>query len=149
MLFRSDMGVESYLIADSTVGIIAQRLVRRLCPNCKRPRALLDHEADYLGLSAQERKAQTVCEPVGCQRCNGSGFYGRIGVYEIMEITPTLRGMIARRAHTDSLRKAAIEEGMSTLKQSARRLVLNGTTAISELHAISVEDSDQTKQNIT
>ena len=142
-----DMGVESYLIADSTVGIIAQRLVRRLCPNCKRPRALLDHEADYLGLSAEERKAQTVCEPVGCQRCNGSGFYGRIGVYEIMEITPTLRSMIARRAHTDSLRKAAIEEGMSTLKQSARRLVLNGTTAISELHAISVEDSDQTKQN--
>lgn len=139
-----DMGVESYLIADSTVGIIAQRLVRRLC-DCKRHRALLDHEADFLGLSAEERKYQTVCEPVGCQRCNGSGFYGRIGVYEIMEITPSLRGMIARRAHTDTLRKAAIEEGMTTLKQSARRLVLNGTTAITELHAISVEDSDPMK----
>ena len=140
-----DMGVESYLIADSTVGIIAQRLVRRLCPNCKRTRALLDHEADYLELSAEERKNQTVCEPVGCQRCNGSGFYGRIGVYEIMEITPRLRGMIARRAHTDTLRKAAIDEGMSTLKQSARRLVLDGTTAITELQAISVEDYDQMK----
>ena len=135
-----DMGVESYLIADSTVGIIAQRLVRRLCPNCKRKRELLDHEADYLELTAEERMNANVCEPVGCQRCNGTGFYGRIGVYEIMEITPTLRGMIARRAHTDSLRQAAIDEGMLTLKQSARRLVLDGTTAITELHAISVED---------
>ena len=141
-----DMGVESYLIADSTVGIIAQRLVRRLCPNCKRRRALLDHEADYLKLSPTERKFRTICEPVGCQRCNGTGYYGRIGVYEIMEITPSLRGMIARRSHTDALRQAAIEEGMMTLKQSARRLVLDGTTSMSELHAISVESYDQAKK---
>lgn len=140
-----DMGVESYLIADSTVGIIAQRLVRRLCPNCKRQRPLLEHEADYLELSAEERIGKTIYEPVGCQRCNGTGYFGRIGVYEIMEITPRLRGMIARQAHTDSLREAAIEEGMITLKQSARRLVLDGTTAITELHAISVEDYDQMK----
>ena len=138
-----DMGVESYLIADSTVGIIAQRLVRRLCPNCKRQRPIQEHEADYLGLSAKERAQQMIFEPVGCQRCNGTGYYGRIGVYEIMEITPQLRSMIARRAHTDSLREAAIEEGMMTLKQSARRLVLNGTTAITELHTISVEDQIQ------
>ena len=142
-----DMGVESYLIADSTVGIIAQRLVRRLCPNCKRERALYDHEADYLGLTAEERKTQKIYEPVGCQRCNGTGYYGRIGVYEIMEITPRLRGMIARRAHTDSIREAAIEEGMSTLKQSARRLVLDGTTALTELQAITVEDYDHVVAN--
>ena len=141
-----DMGVESYLIADSTVGIIAQRLVRRLCPNCKRLRAPLDYEADYLGLSAEERKHQLIGEPVGCQRCNGTGFYGRIGVYEIMEINPRLRGMIARKAHTDSLREAAIEEGMTTLKQSARRLVLDGTTAITEMQAITVEDYDHVNQ---
>ena len=138
-----DMGVESYLIADSTVGIIAQRLVRRLCPNCKRQRPIAEHEADYLGLSAKERAQQMIFEPAGCQRCNGTGFYGRIGVYEIMEITPQLRSMIARRAHTDTLREAAIEEGMMTLKQSARRLVLDGTTAITELHTISVEDQVQ------
>ena len=138
-----DMGVESYLIADSTVGIIAQRLVRRLCPNCKKQRPIEEHEADYLGLSAKERAQQMLFEPVGCQRCNGTGYYGRIGVYEIMEITPQLRSMIARRAHTDTLREAAIEEGMMTLKQSARRLVLDGTTAITELHTISVEDQIQ------
>ena len=141
-----DMGVESYLIADSTVGIIAQRLVRRLCPNCKRQRQLLDHEADYLGLTAEERKQQLISEPVGCQRCNGTGFYGRIGVYEIMEITPRIRGLIARKAHTDTIRDAAIEEGMSTLKNSARRLVLNGTTSLKELQAITVEDYDNVLQ---
>ena len=140
-----DMGVESYLIADSTVGIIAQRLVRRLCPNCKKQRPIQEHEADFLGLSAKERAMQMIFEPAGCQRCNGTGYYGRIGVYEIMEITPQLRSMIARRAHTDTLREAAIEEGMMTLKQSARRLVLDGTTSITELHTVSVEDQVQMK----
>ena len=135
-----DMGVESYLIADSTVGIIAQRLVRRLCPNCKKSRTVYPHEADYLGLEGKNRLKQKIFEKVGCQRCNGTGFYGRIGVYEIMEITPRLRGLIARRAPTDTLRDAAIEEGMLTLKQSARRLVLDGTTALQEMLSISVED---------
>ena len=135
-----DMGVESYLIADSTVGIIAQRLVRRLCTHCRRERELLEHEADYLELTPMERARQKIFEPVGCQRCNGTGYYGRIGVYEIMEITPRIRGMIARRAATDTIRQAAMGEGMLTLRQSVRRLVLDGTTAITEMHSISVED---------
>jgi len=135
-----DMGVESYLIADSTVGIIAQRLVRRLCPNCRKGRPVLEHEAAYMGLSQDEYQDVTIYEPVGCQRCNGTGYYGRIGVYEIMEITPTLRGHIARRAPTDVIREAAIAEGMLTLKQSVSRLVLDGTTTITEMQRISVED---------
>ncbi len=135
-----DMGVESYLIADSTVGIIAQRLVRRLCPNCKKPHALLDYEDDYLAMTAEEREKATVYEPVGCQRCNGTGYYGRIGIYEIMEITPTLKSMISRKVPTDQLRDKALEEGMNTLAQSARRLVLEGTTSLSEMKRISVEN---------
>ncbi|MBQ6685945.1 MAG: Flp pilus assembly complex ATPase component TadA [Firmicutes bacterium] len=135
-----DMGVESYLIADSTVGIIAQRLVRRLCPNCKKPHVLLDYEDEYLALSDEEREKATVYEPVGCQRCNGTGYYGRIGIYEIMEITPTLKSMISRKVPTDQLRDKALEEGMNTLAQSARRLVLEGTTSLSEMKRISVEN---------
>ena len=142
-----DMGVESYLIADSVVGIIAQRLVRRLCPNCRKERALLDHEAEYLNIPAKDRARQMIFEPAGCQRCNGTGYYGRIGVYEIMEITPTLRGLIARKASTDTIRQAALREGMLTLKQSVRRLVLDGTTALTEMHAITVEDNDQPAVN--
>lgn len=135
-----DMGVESYLIADSTTGIIAQRLVRRLCPKCKRPRTLLDYELDYLAMTPEEKASATVYEPVGCQRCSGTGYYDRIGVYEIMEITPRLRTMIARRCPAADLRQAAIEEGMNTLGASVRRLVLDGTTSISEMQRISVED---------
>lgn len=136
-----DMGVESYLIADSVVGIIAQRLVRRLCPNCKKERELQPYEADYLGLSEEERKTQKVYDAVGCQRCNGKGYYGRIGVYEILEVTPHIRNLIAARASTNDLRDAAIEEGMLTLKKAVRRLVLDGTTTLSEMHSISAEET--------
>ena len=135
-----DMGVESYLIADSVVGIIAQRLVRRLCPNCKKERNMEPYEADYLEIPPKDRLRQKLYKSEGCQRCNGTGYYGRIGVYEIMEITPNLRNLIAGRAHTNTLREAAIAEGMLTLKQSVRRLVLDGTTTISEMHSISTED---------
>lgn len=138
-----DMGIESYLIADATVGIIAQRLVRRLCPDCKKARPILEHEAEYLELPREKRSTALLCEPVGCQRCGGTGYYDRIGVYEIMEITPTLRSMIAKRCSADELRQAAISEGMHTMRESAKRLVLEGITSLSELQRISMEDQNE------
>jgi type IV pilus assembly protein PilB len=135
-----DMGVESYLIADALTGIIAQRLVRRLCPNCKRRHVLLEHELEYLGLTPEEKDSAEVYEPVGCQRCAGTGYFDRIGIYEIMEITPRMRTMISHRCDTGTLRETAIAEGMHTLRESARRLVLEGTTSISEMQRISVEN---------
>ncbi len=140
-----DMGVESYLIADATTGIIAQRLVRRLCPNCKRLYKPQPHEQAYLRLKPGEQA--TLYEPVGCQRCGGTGYYDRIGVYEIMEITPTLKSMITSRAPTSELRRAAIGEGMRTLRQSVRRLVLDGTTSLGEMRRIIVEDSHHSEDD--
>lgn len=138
-----DMGVESYLIADATVGIVAQRLVRRLCPNCRKLRPVLEHEAEYLELPREQWRTTLIGEPVGCQRCGGTGYYGRIGVYEIMEITPAMRTLIAHRASTDDLRKQAISEGMHSMRDSARALVLNGTTSLTELQRISVEEDNE------
>lgn len=135
-----DMGVESYLIADATVGIIAQRLVRRLCPCCRRVRALLPDEAEYLGLP--ESVGTAVYEAVGCPRCGETGYYGRIGVYEIMEVTPTLRALIADRASTAELRRQALCEGMRPLYESAARLVLDGTTSLGELHRVGIAPAD-------
>ena len=135
-----DMGVESYLIADSVVGIIAKRLVRCLCPQCKRLHSLLPHELEYLELTPEQAKTAQVYEPVGCQRCNGTGFFDRTGVYEMMEINPDLRHMIARRSSTDDLRDTAMAAGMKTLRQSARRLVLEGVTTIQEMQRISAGD---------
>ena len=77
---------------------------------------------------------------MGCQRCAGTGYFDRIGIYEIMEITPRMRTMISHRCDTGALRETAIAEGMHTLRESARRLVLEGTTSISEMQRISVEN---------
>lgn len=138
-----DMGIESYLIADATAGIIAQRLMRRLCPHCKKSRPVLEHEAAYLGLDPQEAKTTRLWEPVGCPWCGGTGYFDRIGIYEIMEITPHLRALISRRCSTDEIRQAALEEGMQTMRDNARRLVLEGTTSLSEMQRISVEDINE------
>lgn len=138
-----DMGVESYLIADSTVGIIAQRLVRKLCPNCKKQRGLRAHEAEYLAVPPEDAEGIAIYEAVGCQRCGGTGYYDRTGVFEIMDISPVLRELISNRASTDELRRQAELEGMHSLKESVRRLVLEGVTSISEMKRISVEDEDE------
>jgi len=126
-----DMGIESYLLADSLVGIIAQRLVRRLCPNCKK-----EHHA-----TAEEKKVMNVdengdiliYEATGCEKCDNTGYTGRIGIYEILTVTQNIKNMISRRATADEIARAAQTEGMHTLRQSATKLVLEGTTSYKEM----------------
>jgi len=133
-----DMGVDSYLIADSVVGIIAQRLVRRLCPHCKRKKLAEPNELAFMGLSLDSKV--DLYESVGCQRCNQTGFTGRIGVYEILEVTPEIKYMISRKENANTIKKAAIENGMSTLRASATRLALEGITSFRETLNVSFED---------
>lgn len=133
-----DMGVESYLLADAMRGVIAQRLVRTLCPHCKEKRAALGEEKKMMGMNPMEEVY--VYEPKGCALCNDTGYHGRIGVYEIMPVTSKLRTEIARRATTDEIRKAAVEEGMNTLRSEAVRLVLEGVTSYSEMIKVSLEE---------
>lgn len=134
-----DMGVEPYLIADSTVGIIAQRLVRRLCPKCKREHQLTDMDKTRLRLRGTA--TPIIYEPggKGCAFCNGTGYRGRIGVYEIMPVTPEIRQVISAGGGAEEIQKAALEEGMTTLRVGAAKLVLNGVTSISEVERIATE----------
>jgi type IV pilus assembly protein PilB len=132
------MGVDSYLIADSVVGIIAQRLVRRLCPHCKRKKLAEPNELSFMGLPANSEVP--LFEPVGCQRCNQTGFTGRIGVYEILEVTPEIKYMISRKANANEIKRAAVENGMSTLRASAIRLAVEGVTSFRETLNVSFED---------
>lgn len=134
-----DMGVESYLIADSLVGIIAQRLVRRLC-TCKRKRLAGYQEKVELGVNLEQETI--VYEPCGCKLCNQTGYLGRIGIYEIMTITPGIRKMISREADADAIRDQAVSEGMMTLKNSAAKLVIDGVTSMSEMMKATYEVSD-------
>lgn len=134
-----DMGVEPYLIADSTVGIIAQRLVRRLCPKCKRPHAITDMDKQRLRLRGTA--TPDIYEPGGggCAFCNGTGYRGRIGVYEIMPITPEIRRVISAGGGAEEIQKVALQQGMTTLRLGAAKLVLNGVTSIAEVERIATE----------
>ena len=126
-----NMGVEGYLLADSLVGIIAQRLVRRLCPHCKRPHVLTEFEKKMMKIRPDANLE--IFEPVGCDHCDKTGYSGRIGIYEIMKITPHLKELISRNATVSELKEAAMGEGKHTLRQSATLLVLEGITSYSEM----------------
>ena len=133
-----DMGVDSYLIADSVVGIIAQRLVRRLCPNCKRMRRAEGYELEFMGKDPSV--PTNIWEPCGCQSCNGTGYYGRIGVYEIMELTPGVKRLINKKATAEEIKQQALTDGMQTLRANASKLVLAGTTSFQEILSVSYEN---------
>ena len=132
-----DMGIEPYLIADSTVGVIAQRLVRRLCPDCKKPKKPTDEEMELLCLEPDADV--TIYEPCGCSKCDGTGFKGRIGVYEIMEVTPALKNIISKSGDADAIKEKALEEGMNTLRMSATEYVLDGITSVNEMMKVSFD----------
>jgi len=131
-----NMGIEPFLVATSVNIICAQRLVRRICAKCKThdpyqppPESLLQ-----VGFTAEEiKKGITVMKGRGCEICGNSGYKGRIGLYEVMEISDTLRNMILTGASAIELRKQGIKEGMITLRRSGCRKVLNGVTTVEEI----------------
>ncbi len=126
-----DMGIESYLLADSLVGIIAQRLVRRLCPNCKKEHYATEDEKKVMNID--ENGDILIYEAAGCEKCDNTGYTGRIGIYEILTVTQNIKNLISRRATADEVARAAQTEGMHTLRQSATKLVLEGTTSYKEM----------------
>ncbi|MBO5468537.1 MAG: Flp pilus assembly complex ATPase component TadA [Lachnospiraceae bacterium] len=136
-----DMGIEPYTAGDALVGVIAQRLVRRLC-TCKQPRYAEDHEKSLLGLDPGTEDV-VIYEPNGCPLCNDTGFSGRIGVYEMMTVTRSLQQVIARNAPANEIEKQALKEGMMTLKLSCAKHVLNGITSLSEMRKIVYEAGDE------
>lgn len=132
-----DMGIESYLIADSVIGVIAQRLVRRLCPVCKEAREATVEEKEFMGQDVD--KKITLYEPCGCAKCDNTGYKGRIGVYEIMTMTSALKTMISKREGAERIKEQAMQEGMRTLRMSGSEYVLDGTTSFAELVKISFD----------
>ena len=132
-----DMGIESFLLSDSLVGIVAQRLVRRLCTACRSPRPATEDEKEILGIAQEE--GLTLYDPCGCPLCGETGYFGRIGVYEIMEVTPNVRRAIATHTTTEEIRDIAAADGMHTLLRSATEYVLEGVTTIAEMHKVAFE----------
>lgn len=132
-----DMGVEPYLIGDSVVGIIAQRLVRKICPKCRLPRAATLEEKQFLRFPTE--KELTLYEAGGCDECGGIGYKGRTAIYEIMPISPRIRSNIHSRITADELRDIAVEEGMRTLYLAAADDVISGVTTLTEMVKVAYE----------
>ncbi len=132
-----EMGVESYLLSDSIVGIIAQRLVRRLCTSCKKPRPATPREKQIMRIA--QDKNFNVYDAVGCPLCNETGYFDRIGVYEIMEMTPAIRRAILSGMSSEQIKEIATSNGMRSLFISAASLVVKGVTTYEEMIKVSFD----------
>ena len=130
-----DMGIADYLVADALVGVIAQRLVKRLCPECSRKSKTNAKEMHILGIN----EPINIYRPQGCQFCNGTGYKGRVAVHEIMYMNENMRNAVVREKNLEVLRDLAKQNGMVTLWNSCRNLVEKGVTSIQELMTLNVE----------
>ncbi|MDR3468664.1 MAG: GspE/PulE family protein [Xanthobacteraceae bacterium] len=130
-----DLGVEGFLLRSTLRGVIAQRLVRQLCDRCKKEKTLtaedLDHDPRYAALGFQAGDA--LCEPVGCERCNGMGYRGRLGIFEILEMTPAVRVLVEEDADGAAIDEVAIREGMTTMLDDGIAKCRAGVTSASEI----------------
>ena len=125
-----DMGVEPFLIASAIECIVAQRLARRLCSSCKKPAKLSPEELEQLGVGGDPGE---VCEPVGCVTCNGTGFRGRIGLYEVLVPNDRIRSLILSKASSGEIEEAAVAAGMHRLRDDGFEKVRRGITSFAEV----------------
>lgn len=135
-----DMGIKPYLVSTSVVGVIAQRLVRKICNNCKEAYGASEYEKEVLEKNINT--PLTLYKGTGCGYCNNTGYSGRVGIYEIMEITRKHREAINMGANSDSIRDISIESGMKTLESECKDLVIEGITTIEELSTVASLEND-------
>jgi type IV pilus assembly protein PilB len=128
-----DMGVPSYLVASSVIAVLAQRLVRVICPKCKQPLRPSEAVLEMAGISPEVAQMANFAKGKGCGNCSKTGFRGRIGIYEVMLMTSKIREMAFKNASTQDIRKAAIAQGMNTLYQDGIGKVLKGVTTLEEV----------------
>ena len=138
-----DLGVKPFLVSSSVLAVLAQRLVRVLCDNCKEPYTPTLSELKAVGMTPEMIEGRTIFRKGGCPRCKNAAYLGRLGVYELMEMNTEIRALTFNKASTQDIRKAAILSGMTTLQEDGVRKVLAGKTSIEEVlrltHAQDIE----------
>lgn len=137
-----DIGIKPFLVSSSVRAIVAQRLVRRLCPKCKAPSELTEYEMHVLHIEAGQLAQSHIMRPVGCELCRGKGFKGRLGIFEIFVVDDAVRSMINNNASTIALRQRARELGMRSLREDGVRKVLAGMTTADEVISTTMTDLD-------
>jgi general secretion pathway protein E len=134
-----DMGIEPFLVASSLVCVLAQRLVRVICQHCRESYVAGNREAEYLGTG---QEAPLLYRGRGCDRCLETGYLGRIGIYELLEITPDIRTMIGERRDSQTILNGAIKSGFKTLQQNALEKIMSGTTTIEEMLRVTQREGE-------
>jgi len=136
-----DMGVEPFLVTSTVEGVMAQRLVRRLCPDCRRPLRLKQDEVphDFPWEEVQDKQLK-VYGPQGCPACRQTGYRGRIGIYELLLGNDRIRALANERQPTHLVEQAAVEAGMRTLRMDGWDKVLQGVTSVDEVLRVTKED---------
>ncbi|HEX2695903.1 MAG TPA: type IV-A pilus assembly ATPase PilB [Acidobacteriota bacterium] len=136
-----NMNVEPFLIADSVILIVAQRLIRRLCKKCAQPHKLPEKALLEMGFGKDELHDVNVLKPKGCEACNNTGYKGRTGLFEVMPVNDDIREMILSRSQSREIKKKAIEAGMTTLRRSGLVKIMNGVTSVEEVLRETIRDS--------
>ncbi|MDZ7664892.1 MAG: type II secretion system ATPase GspE [Desulfotignum sp.] len=134
-----DLGVEPYLIASSVNAIIAQRLVRILCPHCRRPYILTPEDVKTIHINGSDLVGTHVYKPRGCTHCFDTGYLGRQAIFEVLELDDEIRQLILQTSETNKIREMAIHKGMSTLRSDGMAKVLQGVTSIREVFRVTQE----------
>ncbi len=134
-----NLGLEPYLIASSLIGVVAQRLVRVICPNCKEEYLPSEDETEKIYSVLNMNSVKSLYRGRGCALCNFTGYKGRTGIFEVLFVDKTLRGLIQQSASYDEIKEYAVRNGMITMKQAGFRKVVSGTTTISEVERVVAE----------
>ncbi|HYZ89429.1 MAG TPA: type II secretion system ATPase GspE [Myxococcales bacterium] len=136
-----DMGVEPYLVGSSLIGVLAQRLVRVLCKECREAYLPTPEELREIGIGPEKgREPRMIYRAKGCDACNGTGYRGRTGIYEIMMVDDAIRELAVKKVDSGSIKRAAVQKGMRTLMEDGGRKVLRGVTSVAEVLSVTQED---------
>jgi type IV pilus assembly protein PilB len=129
----TDMGIEPFLIASSLLGLVGQRLVRKICPHCITQYEPTKEELQFYTRGGGDPDKQRFVHGAGCSFCGNTGYYDRVGIYEVLSVTDELKELIVGGASQAELKKLAIEQGMRTLREQAVQLVTDELTTIAEV----------------
>jgi type II secretory ATPase GspE/PulE/Tfp pilus assembly ATPase PilB-like protein len=135
-----DIGIKPFLVSSSVRAVVAQRLVRKLCTHCRAAGELTEYEMSALQIEPGMLKQASVMRPIGCDKCRGKGFRGRMGIFEMFLVDDEVRNMINNNASTIALRQRARELGMRTLREDGVRKVLSGMTTADEVISTTMSD---------
>jgi type II secretory ATPase GspE/PulE/Tfp pilus assembly ATPase PilB-like protein len=135
-----DMGVEPFLVGSAVKAVVAQRLVRRLCPACRRAVETNEEFLREIGFPRERLAGKAVFEPVTCEACRMTGFKGRMGIFEVLDVTDEIVSLVIARSSTQSIKQQAMRQGMCTLRDDGWNKVLDGVTTIEEVLRVTEEN---------